>query len=122
MGRKKTDGEAVDVTAPASTLISKGELYRIDGWTGFALDEITATEVDRGLSLEISQAVWKVKVPVGTCGTRGLYVKWTTAGVTFQSADTQLLDDTTTRTLNSIGKVEEVRNSAGYAAIKLMLV
>jgi hypothetical protein len=123
MGRKKTDGEAVDVTAPGATLIEKGELYRIDNFTGFAADQIDATEVDRSVALDVSQAVWKVKVPVGTCATRGMYVKWTAAGgATFQKSSTDLLDDTSTRTLNSIGKVEEVRNSAGYAAIKLLVV
>jgi hypothetical protein len=123
MGRKKTDGEAVDVTVPGATLVEKGELVRIDNFTGFAMDEITATEVDRGLALDVSQSIWKVKVPVGTCGTRGLYVKWTAAGgTTFQKSATDLLDDTSTRTLNSIGKVEEIRNSAGYAAIKLLVV
>jgi hypothetical protein len=122
MGRKISDGEAIDVLAPAATLIEKGELYRIDGFTGFAMDQIDATEVDKGFALEVSQAIWRCKVPVGTCGTRGLYVKWTAAGVTFQKSSTDLLDDTTTRTLNSVAKVESVRNSSGYATLKLVLV
>lgn len=122
MGRKKTDGEAIDVVAPASTLIEKGELYRIDNFTGFAMDEIDATEVDKGLALEICQSIWKVKVPSGTCGTRGLYVKWSNNDGSFKSGATDLVDETVARTVLSVAKVEEPRNSGGYAALKLVLV
>lgn len=121
MGRKKTDGEAVDVVAPAATAVQKGELVRIDNFSGFALDDITTTEVDRGLALEVSQAIWKVKVPVGTCATRGNYVQWS-AGAGFKTSATDLADGTAARALGSIGMVEEVRNTNGYAAIKLCLV
>jgi hypothetical protein len=123
MGRKKTDGEAVDVTVPGATLVEKGELYRIENFTGFALDQIDAAEVDRNVALDCSQAVWKCKVPVGTCATRGSYVRWTAAGgSTFQKSSTDIVDDGAARTAVSIAKVEEVRNSAGYAALKLVLV
>lgn len=120
MGRFIGDGKAVDVAAPAATHIEKGELYRISNFTGFAMDDITTTEVDRQVALERSERVWRVKVPVGTCATLGNFVKWTdTGGVTFQRADTLLLDDGAIGTLNTIGQVMAIRNSRGYADIKL---
>lgn len=119
MGRKKTDGEAVDVVVPAGEVVEKGELYLIDGWTGFALDDIAASEVDRAVALDISQSVWKCKVPTGTCGTRGGYVEWTTG--TFQAGAADLADSTA-KEIVSVAKVEEIRNSDGYAALKLVLV
>jgi hypothetical protein len=67
VGRKITDGNAVDVTAPGSTLIEKGELYRIDGFSGFAMDQIDATEVDRAVALEITHSLWRCKVPAANC-------------------------------------------------------
>jgi hypothetical protein len=125
MGRKITDGEAVDVTAPDATLIEKGELYRINGWTGFALDEITVDEEDRAIALEVCQSIWRCKVPTGTCGTRGGYVKWSSnpGASTFAKASTDLVDEASdVRTVATIAKVEGVRNSNGYATLKLLLV
>lgn len=125
MGRKITDGKAVDVVVPASTLVEKGELYRINGWTGFAMDQIDATEVDRGVSLEVCDSTWRVKVPAGTCGTRGNYVRWSdssTSSQTFAKSSTDIADETGTRTANSIAKVEGIRNSTGYATLKLLTV
>jgi hypothetical protein len=37
MGRKVTDGLSLDFSAPASTLIEEGEIYRVDGITHFAV-------------------------------------------------------------------------------------
>jgi hypothetical protein len=119
MGRKITDGNAVDVVVPDATLVEKGELYRIDKWSGFAMDQIDATEVDRAVALEVSTSLWRVKVPAGTCGTRGNYVTWS-AGGTFKAGATDLVDEAA-RTLISVAKVEGVRNSRGYATLKLVV-
>lgn len=122
MGRMVGDGKAIDVLAPAATLIEKGELYRISNLTGVAMDQIDATEVDRGVALENAGRVWRVKTPVGVGTTLGNYVKWTdTGGVTYQSGQLHLLDDGAIGTLNSIGQVVAVRNSRGYADIRLRI-
>jgi hypothetical protein len=42
MGRKVTDGLSLDFSAPASTLIEEGEIYRVDGITHFAVTEVAA--------------------------------------------------------------------------------
>lgn len=118
MGRMVTDGLSIDVSAPAAVLVEKGEMYRIDNWTGFSFDEITATEVDRGMSLDVSHALYRVKVPAGTCATKGNYVTWS-AGAGFKDSATGLVDEAA-RTLISVAKVEGVRNSRGYATLKLV--
>lgn len=123
MGRKITDGNAVDVTAPAATLIEKGEMYRIDGWTGFAMDQIDTTEVDRGFALEVTHSLWRCKVPAGTAAARGDFVQWTT-GAGFKKASTDLSAiaapaDGSTPVL-AVAKVEGVRNSDGYATLRLV--
>lgn len=119
MGRMVTDGLSIDVEAPAGEVIEKGELYRIDEWTGFSFDEIDAAEVDRGMALDVSHALYRVKVPAGTCGTKGLYVQWS-AGAGFKDGAVDLVDGTVVRALASVAKVEGVRNSRGYATLKLV--
>jgi hypothetical protein len=123
MGRKISDGNAVDVVATAAQLIEKGELYRIDGWTGFAMDQIDAAEVDRGVALEVTHSLWRVKVPVGTAAARGDFLNWTT-GAGFKRGSTDLAAiaapaDGSTPIL-AVAKVEAVRNSTGYATIRLV--
>lgn len=123
MGRKVTDGRAIDVSAPAATLIEKGELYRIDGWTGFALDQIDATEVDKAFALEVCESLWRVKVPAATAAARGDFLGWTT-GAGFKKGSTDLVAiaapvDGSVPVL-AVAKVEGVRNSTGYATIKLV--
>jgi hypothetical protein len=125
MGRKVTDGNAIDVAAPAATLVEFGELYRIDGWTGFAMDQIDAAEVDKNLSLEVSKALFRCKVPAATAAARGDFLGWTT-GAGFKNGATDLAAiaapaDGSTPVL-AVAKVEGVRNSRGYATIKLVHV
>jgi len=122
MGRKITDGLAVDVTAPAG-IFDKGELYRIDGWTGIAMISIAAADTDRQLALEVSKAFWRVKVPVGVAATRGDYVAWTTGAGT-KSGPTDLATLAAPAAggvpATAVGKVEGVRNSTGYATIRVL--
>jgi hypothetical protein len=123
VGRKITDGNAVDVTAPGSTLIEKGELYRIDGFSGFAMDQIDATEVDRAVALEITHSLWRCKVPAGTAASRGDYLAWTT-GAGFKAGGTALATLAAPAAggvpATAVAKVEGVRNTAGYATIRLI--
>lgn len=122
MGRKISDGKAIDSVAPGSTAIVFGELYRIANFTGFAMVDVDAADTDRDFALERCESIWAVAVPAGTCGTRGNYVKWTdTGGATFQKGDTHLVDDGAVKTVNSIAQVETVRNSRGYARLKLLI-
>jgi len=121
MGRRVTDGLAIDVAAPAAQAIVKGELYRIDGWTGWAAINIGANDTERNFALNMDLGVWSCLVPAGVGTTRGNYVKWT-AATGFQNGPTQLVDDGATRTVNSVAKVETVRNSGGYARLRLILV
>ena len=123
MGRKITDGNAVDVQAPAATLIEKGELYRIDGWTGFAMDQVDAAEVDKSVALEVTHSLWRCKVPAGTCAARGDFVNWTT-GAGFKKGSTDLAAiaapaDGSTPVL-AVAKVEGIRNAGGYATLRLV--
>lgn len=123
MGRKITDGNAVDVLAPAATLIEKGELYRIDGWTGFAMDQIDAAEVDKAFALEVTHSLWRCKVPAATAAARGDYVGWTT-GAGFKKGSTDLSAiaapaDGSVPVL-ACAKVEAVRNAGGYATLRLV--
>jgi hypothetical protein len=122
MGRKITDGNAVDVTAPGSTHVEMGELYRIDGWSGFAMDDISATATDRGLALEVTHSLWRIKTPSGTAATRGDFLKWAT-GAGFKAGPTDLQDVAAPAAGGvpalAVAKVEGVRNSGGYATVRL---
>jgi hypothetical protein len=124
MGRKVSDGAAIDFTAPAATLIEKGELYRVDNWTHVAMDQIDATEVDRGYSGEVRPVgLWRVKVPAATAATRGDYLGWS-AGAGFKAGGTDMV--AIVAPVNggwpalAVAKVEGVRNSRGYATVLLL--
>jgi len=114
MGQLKTDGKAVDIQAPGATAMTFGEMYRVDGWTGFAMKTVGASDTDRGLALEVSERVWYCAVPAAVNGARGTLVYWT-AGAGFKRATTDL---TSTATGGPVGIVEEARDGNGYAAIR----
>lgn len=123
MGRKVTEGGAIDVVVPATKATQKGEIYRIDGWTGFALDQIDVTEVDRAVALDLTRSLWRCKVPAATAVARGDYLGWTT-GAGWKQGDTDLSAiaapaDGSTPVL-AVAKVEGVRNSTGYATLRLV--
>lgn len=123
MGRKISDGMAIDALAPAATLIEKGECYRIDNWTGIAMDQVDATEVDKVVALEVSKSLWRVKVPAATAAARGDYLGWS-AGAGFKKGSTDFV--AIVAPVNggvpalAVAKVEGVRNARGYATIRVI--
>lgn len=117
MGQKKDDGDAVDVTVPAGAFNTE-ELYRIDGWTGILTNGVLAGDTVRTRSLQL-RGNWYIKVPAGVAGTRGNYVFWS-AGAGTKNGDTHLQDTAGTAGDRPVGKVEEVRDANGYAAIMLL--
>ena len=114
MGQLKTDGKAIDVTVPAGDY-PFGDLFRIDGFTGVMMDYIATADTARGAAMEISERVWYVKTPAGIGSARGVLVYWT-AGAGTKRGDTDL---TETATGSAVAKVEEARNTNGYAALRL---
>lgn len=124
MGRKISDGKAIDVVAPDATPIVAGEMYRIDNFTGFAMVDVASAEagsMERDIALERSECLWRVLVPSGTCGTRGMFVKWADNAGAFQKSSTNIVDETVAKTVLSVAQVESVRNTRGYATLKLVL-
>lgn len=120
MGQKKTDGRAVDVAAPGATAMTFGELYRIDGWTGFAMKSVGASDTDRNLSLEVSaESIWYCQVAAAVSGARGTPVYWS-AGAGFKKATTDLTTTDPGAGSEPVGKVEEARDGNGYAAIRVI--
>lgn len=121
MGRKVTDGLSIDFAAPAGQVIEDGEMYCVDGITHFAIGAIAAADTVRSYAGDVSEAVYSVKVPVGTCGTRGKFVKWTDP-TAFQASATDLVDEAAvgTPTVVSVAQVETVRNASGYARLRLV--
>lgn len=122
MGRKVTDGLSLDFTAPAATAIEEGEIYRVDGWTHFAVTAISATDANRNYAGDVSEALYRCKVPAATAATRGSYLGWS-AGAGFKKGDTDLVaiaDADGSIPAGAVAKVEGVRNAGGYATLRLV--
>jgi hypothetical protein len=124
MGRKVTDGLSLDFAAPSSTLIEEGEIYRVDGITHFAITEVAAADADRSYAGDVSEALYRCKVPVAVAAARGDYVGWTT-GAGFKKGDTDLAAIAQPAAGGvpalAVALVEGVRNSRGYATLKLVV-
>jgi hypothetical protein len=119
MGQLKHDGRATQggVTAPAAQAIVKGDLYRINGWTGFALRAIGASDTVRTMDLEIApDRVWYIKLPAALSPAIGDPLYWT-AGAGFKRGDTDL---SATVAGAPVAKVEEVKDANGYAAVRAL--
>lgn len=124
MGHMLTDGKTVDVTAPAGD-INFGDLYRISGWTGIAMKTIAAADTDRGMALEVSERVWKVKLPAALTPAMGDHLDWST-GAGFKKGDTDLVAAAAAQVgppavpaSTGVVKVLIAKNAAGYAAVRL---
>lgn len=122
MGRKVTDGLSLDFAAPAATLIEEGEIYRVDGITHFAVTGVLAADVDKGYAGDVSESLYRCKVPVGIAATRGDYLGWSAAG-TFKTGATDLVLIAAINggpPAGAVCQVEGVRNSRGYATLRLI--
>jgi hypothetical protein len=119
-GQLKSDGRATlgGVTAPAG-LLTFGELFRINGWTGIALKTVLAADTDRNLDMEIApDRIWYITCPAGTAGTLGQYLYWTTAAAaTFQRGDTHLV-----ATVAGVpcALVEEAKDASNIVAVRIL--
>lgn len=122
MGRFITDGKAIDVVATTGEEVVKGELYRIDNFNGFAMDTIEVADTVRDVALERTESLWRCLVPSGVAGTRGYYLKWS-SGTGFKYGGDDLVNEASplVKTGDSVVQVESVRNSDGYATLKLVL-
>jgi hypothetical protein len=124
MGRKVTDGLSLDFTAPAG-LIEEGEAYRVDGISHFAVTGVLTTDVDRGYAGDVSEALYRCKVPVGIAAARGDYLGWSAgAGLKSGATDLALILAGAAATGIPAGaafQVEGVRNSRGYATLRLVV-
>lgn len=117
MGRLKHEGDAVDVLAPSGQVLTYGEVYRIDGWTGFAMSSIALADTERKLALETSPSrVWYFSVPTGLAVTRGDLLTWS-GGAGFKAAATDLVAGTGA---NAVVKCEETKDAGNVIAGRVM--
>jgi Uncharacterized conserved protein (DUF2190) len=117
MGQLKSDGRAIDVVIPSSTAITKGEMYRIDGWTGIAMKTIASTDTDKNMAFEVSsERIWYVKLPAGVTGARGDRLYWTT-GTGFKAA---LTDVQASAAGYACAIVEEAKDANDYAGVRVL--
>lgn len=120
MGQLKHDGRATlgGVTWPAG-VITFGDLYRVDGWTGIAMKSIASADTDRSADMEIApDRIWYINCPAALNCTKGQYLYWTTAAAaTFQRGDTHL-----TASVNGApcAIVEEAQDANDVAAIRVL--
>jgi hypothetical protein len=121
VGQLKSDGRASlgGVTFPAGT-ITKGDLYRLNLWNCIALANIATTDTVRTIGVEYStERIWYVKFPAALNPAVGAFVYWT-SGTGFKRGDTDLVASPATAGDAPCGKVEEVKNANGYAAIRVL--
>jgi hypothetical protein len=115
MGNLVGDKKAVNVTVPAG-VYTHGDLYRIDQFSGFLINNVASADTDRKRVLEIAMnRSWEVKLPAAVTPARGDLLYWT-AGAGVKRGDTDL---TATVTGDPIVKVVTVKNAAGYAEVIL---
>jgi hypothetical protein len=118
MGQLKHDGRATQggFTLPAGDF-PFGDLFRVNGWTGFNLTKVATTDTVRVVDLEISaERVWYVKLPAALNPVIGDCLYWT-AGAGLKRGDTDL---TATVTGTACCKVEETKDANGYAAVRVI--
>lgn len=120
MGQLKHDGRATQggFTAPAG-VITFGDLYRLNGWNGIALQNIAAADTIRSLDFEIApDRIWYIKVPAAVNPAVGDFLYWT-AGAGFKRGDTDLA---TAVVGAPVCKVEEVKDANAYMAVRVLNV
>lgn len=118
MGQLKHDGRATQggFTAPAGDL-PFGDLFRINNWNGIAMSHIATADTARSLDLEISsERIWYVKLPAAVSPAVGDVLYWT-SGAGFKRGDTDLQAAAQGA---ACCKVEEAKDAAGYAAVRVL--
>lgn len=128
MGQLKGDGRAINVTTPDSTAITFGELYRIDGWNGFAMNDVLATldpnttGVNRKIALEVSaERIWLIQVPSGLSAARGTTLWWS-SGAGFKKGTTDLVAQGTGGATGPAVKVEETKDANNVVGVRVLNV
>lgn len=115
MGNLRGDLKAVNVTVPAGTF-SHGDLYRINTFSGFLINDCAAAATDRARSLEIAMnRAWEVLLPGGLTPAVGDLLYWT-AGAGVKRGDTDLAAAVVGP---PIVKVVKAKNASGYAQVTL---
>jgi hypothetical protein len=110
------DKKAVDVTVPAGDFFH-GDLYRINTFSGFLLNDCLTAATDRNRSLEIAiNRCWNVKFPAGLTPAVGDVLYWA-AGAGTKRGDTDL---SATVAGAPVCKVIKAKNAAGYAQVVLI--
>jgi hypothetical protein len=124
MGQLKTDGRAVNVAVPATKAVTFGELYRIEGWNGFAMDTIGASDAIRNMAIETAERIWYVKIPAGLAAAKGALLYWTTASLATNPQFCDCLTDLQA-TAGTAGdppacKVEEAKDANNYVGVRAL--
>jgi hypothetical protein len=119
MGNMKHEGDAIDVVSPGGGVtITKGELYRIDGWNGIAMSTVLPTDPELGLALEVRRRVWYVKLPAATAAARGDVLYWT-AGAGFKRGDTDLSATVAGAPACKVEEAKDANNIAGIVPLNI---
>lgn len=125
MGQLKHDGRATleGITWPAG-VITFGDLYRVNGWTGVAMNNFASGESPRVGAMEIApDRIWYVKFPSALNSVKGDYVAWASAtAATFQRGDTNLEAFVLATHKFPCALVEEAADAADYAGIRILNV
>lgn len=127
MGQLKGDGRAINVTTPDATAIAFGELYRIDGWNGFAQADVPAvltgsTEDGRKIALEVApDRIWYISIPSGLAAARGTTLWWS-SGAGFKKGSTDLVAQGTGSATGPACKVEEAKDSNNIVGVRVLNV
>lgn len=125
MGHLIGDKKAVNVTVPAGDY-SHGDLYRINGFTGFLINDCPTAATDRSRALEIAMnRAWKIKLPSGLDPAVGDHLDWS-AGTGVKRGDTDLVAAAAAAagppavpSSAGVCKVVTAKNAAGYAEVIL---
>jgi hypothetical protein len=119
MGHLIGDGKAVNVTVPAGDY-DHGDLYRIDGWSGFLINDCDTAATDRKRALEVAfNRIWNVKLPAGQNPAVGALLSWAAVSGT-QRGDTNLVALGTAASSGPVVKVVAAKNANGYAQVMLV--
>jgi hypothetical protein len=115
MGNLRGDLKAVNVVVPAGDF-NHGDLYRINTFSGFLINDCLTAAVDRNRAMEIAMnRMWEVKLPGALAPAVGDLLYWT-AGAGTKRGDTDLAAAVVGP---PIVKVVKAKNANGYASVVL---